>query len=240
MTEEKATKKWFPLESNPALMNSYVRELGFNTSLYEFVDVYSTEEWALAMIPHPVAAVIMLYPLTKVQEQYRREEKAVPTEGDQKVWFIKQRIGNACGTIGLLHSLFNVPEGIRSASIAPDSWLSKFYGVCPAGLSAVEKAERLEADDTIETLHDNATSNASNQTARGDRDDDVITHFVAFVHVGGGLYELDGRKEGPVHHGSSSETSVLQDSCKIIETFMKRDPEEMRFTILALAPKVSE
>lgn len=235
---DKATKKWFPLESNPALMNSYVQKLGFDTSLYEFVDVYSTEEWALEMIPQPIAALIMLYPITEVQETHRREEKVETINDESKVWFMKQRIGNACGTIGLLHSLLNVPEGLRGTSIAPDSWLSQFYGDCPPALSPLNKAERLEDDATIETLHDTATSDSSNQTARGERDDDVNTHFVALVHVEGGLYELDGRKEGPVFHGTSSEIRLLQDSCKVVETFMKRDPEEMRFTILALAPKM--
>jgi len=242
MTDAKegtTTKKWFPLESNPTLMNSYVQKLGFDTSHYEFVDVYSTEEWALSMIPQPVAAVIMLYPLTDVQEQHRRDEAAgVPENGDSKVWFIKQRIGNACGTIGLLHSLLNTPEGIKAASIVPDSWLSKFYQDCPLDRAPVSKAERLEEDSTIETLHDSATTDSSNQTLRGERDDDVITHFIALVHVDGGLYELDGRKKGPVYHGGTSEFSLLQDSCRIVETFMNRDPDEMRFTILALAPKM--
>ena len=31
---------------------------------------------------------------------------------NNNVWFIKQRIGNACGTIGLLHSLLNVPDSV--------------------------------------------------------------------------------------------------------------------------------
>jgi hypothetical protein len=29
----------------------------------------------------------------------------------------------------------------------------------------------------------------------------------------------------------------LEDACEVAENFMKRDPDEMRFTILALAPK---
>ena len=28
--------KWFPLESNPQLINKYIATLGFDTSLYEF------------------------------------------------------------------------------------------------------------------------------------------------------------------------------------------------------------
>lgn len=238
MTDNNTSSKrqrWFPLESNPSLMNSYIAKIGFDTSLYELTDVFSTESWALDMIPQPVAAVVMLYPLTDVQEEHRRSEQVSPAPDE--VWFMKQRIGNACGTIGLLHALLNTPEGLRTLSIRPDSWLHSFYQDCPAPLSPVAKAERLEGDSTIKTLHDKATSDESNQTSRGSLEDKVITHFVALVHVNGGLYELDGRKDGPVRHGDTTQETLLEDACKVVENFMKRDPDEMRFTILALAPK---
>jgi ubiquitin carboxyl-terminal hydrolase L3 len=65
-------------------------------------------------------------------------------------------------------------------------------------LTPTEKAERLERDSTIRALHDEATSDESNQTDRGSLEDQLNTHFVALVHVNGGLYELDGRKEGAI------------------------------------------
>lgn len=217
-------------------MNGYIDKLGFDTSIYELTDVFSTESWALDMVPQPVAAVLMLYPLTDVQEEHRRTENVATAP--EEVWFVKQRIGNACGTIGLLHALLNTPEGLKSISIRPNSWLDSFSHDCPAPLSPVSKAERLESDSTIKTLHDEATSDEANQTSRGSLDDEVITHFVALVHVNGGLYELDGRKDGPVRHGDTSQETLLKDACKVVETFMKRDPNEIRFTIMALAPKV--
>jgi ubiquitin carboxyl-terminal hydrolase L3 len=237
-SEEGATKKkkWFPLESNPELMNSYVQKLGFDTSIYSFVDVYSVESWALEMIPQPTAAVIMLYPLSDKQEAHRKDDSIVPLSDDSKVWFIKQRIGNACGTIGLLHALLNVPEGLRGASIDSKSWLGTFYDECPPALNPVTKAETLEANDTIEKLHDKATSDEANQTNRGNIDDQLTTHFIALVHVDGRLLELDGRKDGPVDHGKTSETTLLQDAAAVVQKFMSRDPDEVRFTILALAP----
>jgi len=227
-------QKWFPLESNPQLMNAYINRIGFDSSHYELIDVFSTESWALDMIPQPVAAVVMLYPLTDVQTEHAKTEE---TANDEDVWFVKQRIGNACGTIGLLHALMNAPEPLREVSIRPDSWLKSFSDDCPATLSPVAKAERLEGDSTIRTLHDKATSDESNQTSRGSLEDKLNTHFVALVHVNGGLYELDGRKDGPIRHGDTSQEKLLQDACKVVEKFMKRDPNEMRFTIMALAPK---
>jgi ubiquitin carboxyl-terminal hydrolase L3 len=236
MSSTPSTKqRWFPLESNPDLINKYIKGLGFDTSLYEFVDVFSTEDWALQMIPQPVVAVIMLYPLSEKQESCYDQDVLAMSDTD-KVWFIKQRIGNACGTIGLLHSLLNTPEPLRA--FAPDSWLHSFQDGCPNPLDPIAKAEMLEGDKKIATLHDQATSSEDNQTDRGNIEDKLTTHFVALVNVNNKLYELDGRKQGPVLHGDTTEMTMLQDACKVVKVFMDRDPGEMRFTILALAPKV--
>lgn len=226
-------------------MNAYVQKLGFDTDLYEFVDVISTDDWALDMIPQPVGAVIMLFPLTAKQLAHEKQTEAVKSTDDanQNVWFIRQRIGNACGTIGLLHVLLNTPEPL--CQFRPESWLETFQALT-VGKSPLEKAELLEGDSTIATLHDAATASEENATGRGDLDDDIITHFIALV---GGkdtndtgnndtiLYELDGRKPGPVPHGKTAPLTLLSDACAVIKEFMARDPDEIRFTILALAPK---
>jgi ubiquitin carboxyl-terminal hydrolase L3 len=220
-------QKWFPLESNPALINTYVQNLGFETSHFEFCDVFSTEDWALDMVPQPVAAVIMLYPLTDKQLAYK-DETEIPAKDAPHVWFTKQRIGNACGTIGLLHALLNAPEVVRSF-IKSSSWLASFHEDCPAPLDPIAKAERLEGDDKIATLHDQATSSEQNQTGRGNLDDQLITHFITLVCVGNRLYELDGRKSGPVDHGPTTPETLLKDSCKVVQAFMNRDPGELRY-----------
>jgi len=228
--------KWFPLESNPQLINNYIAKLGFDTSLYEFVDVFSTDDWAMDMIPQPVAAVIMLYPLSDKQEAFRSQDNLCTDMGED-VWFIKQRIGNACGTIGLLHSLLNAPAPLDT--FQPDSWLQTFQKECPKSLTPIQKAERLEADQQVAKLHDQATSSEENATSRGNIDDKVDTHFIALVCHKNQLYELDGRKDGPVLHGPTTQATLLKDACQVVKKFMARDPEEIKFTILALAPKGS-
>eukprot|EP00538_Stauroneis_constricta_P005120 CAMPEP_0119556574 /NCGR_PEP_ID=MMETSP1352-20130426/8466_1 /TAXON_ID=265584 /ORGANISM="Stauroneis constricta, Strain CCMP1120" /LENGTH=242 /DNA_ID=CAMNT_0007603547 /DNA_START=213 /DNA_END=941 /DNA_ORIENTATION=+ len=237
--DDDATKskkqRWFPLESNPSLINKYIQKLGFDTSLYEFVDVFSTEDWAIDMIPQPVAAVLMLYPLTETQLKAPRDDTIAAKEMEDKVWFIKQRIGNACGTIGLLHALLNAPEPLRM--FQDESWIKNFADDCPIPLSPTAKAEKLEGDAKIATLHDAATSSSENATSRGNIEDRVETHFIAVVCVDDKLYELDGRKDGPVYHGPTTQATLLKDACKVIKMFMERDPTEMRFTITALAPK---
>jgi ubiquitin carboxyl-terminal hydrolase L3 len=244
-------QKWFPLESNPVLMNRYICTMGWDVGQYHVVDVFSTEDWALEMIPQPVAAVLLLYPLTPVQLQHEKEEKlslaSNPTTPSNDVWFTKQRIGNACGTIGLLHAMLNVPNEIQYSLPQPliksDSWLRSFADATNTLTGSTEpvtpilRAELLENDNVIATLHDAATSSDENQTARGNLNDDVITHFIAFVSNNGTLYELDGRKGQPIAHGTCSASTLLSDACRVIqEQFMARDPNELRFTILALVP----
>jgi ubiquitin carboxyl-terminal hydrolase L3 len=245
-------QKWFPLESNPALMNQYMSSMGWDVDQYHIVDVFSTEEWALEMIPQPVAAVLLLYPLTAVQLQHEKEEQlslvSNPTPPSNDIWFTKQRIGNACGTIGLLHAMLNVPNVIQYSLPQPvirlDSWLQSFAsatntsaGAADDPITPLRRAEILESDNVIATLHDAAASSQENQTARGNLDDDVITHFIALVCQHGTLYELDGRKGQPIAHGATSTSTLLADACRVIqEQFMARDPNELRFTILALAP----
>jgi ubiquitin carboxyl-terminal hydrolase L3 len=228
-------KRWFPLESNPALINSYIEKLGYDTSLYEFVDVFSTEDWALDMIAQPVAAVLMLYPLTKQQTSNTADDVIATAAMQDKVWFTKQRIGNACGTIGLLHALLNLPEALKL--IQKDSWLEHYSNDCPIPLDPFAKAERLEVDSKIEKMHDEATSSETNATDRGSANEEVLTHFIALVCVDNTLYELDGRKKGPIDHGPTTQATLLQDAIVVVKKFMAKDPNEMRFTMTALAPK---
>lgn len=222
-------QRWFPLESNPDLVNDYVRKLGY-TQAYEFVDVFSTEEWALEMIAQPVQAVLLLYPLTKVQNEYRDSPESIVKDSSSDVWFIKQRIGNACGTIALLHALLNGPKEL----FVPDSWLAQFARATQTS-TPIDRAQQLEQDNQIAKHHDQATSSEQNATTRGCLDDNLITHFVALVEVNGKLYELDGRKEGPICHGPCQ--NLLKDGCAVVKKFMERDPDEVRFTIMALVPK---
>ena len=245
-TSKKSNKRWFPLESNPAALNHYILKLGFNTSLYSFVDVFSIDPESLSYIPPGCIGLVMLYPLTEVQEEHRQTEakqsaaaKAASgnDENDGVVWFIKQRIGNACGTIGILHTLANISSTMKEINIEQSSWLHTFFQSTPNSMSSIEKAEILESNDAIEKHHDESTSDTSlNQTSRGDIDDKVITHFVSIVNVKNEIYELDGRKEGPIHHGKTSEATFLYDGVEVVKKFMNRDPNEVRFTILALVP----
>ncbi|CAM9489076.1 unnamed protein product [Discosporangium mesarthrocarpum] len=229
-------KRWFPLESNPGVMNKYVEKMGWPIEKYRFVDVFSTEDWALGMVPQPVLGVMMLFPIKEATEKHRKEEAASLLASGQavkdKVYFMKQTVGNACGTVGLLHCTLNasISHGIE---LAKDSFLQRFLGKT-RGMSADQMARALHDEEELEVVHEEAAQEG--QSEQKDRDEKINTHFVCLTEVDGILYELDGRKEGPISHGPTSEATLLQDCCVVVKKFMDRDPGELRFTIVALAP----
>lgn len=53
-------------------------------------------------------------------------------------------------------------------------------------------------------------------------------------------FPSDGRKAFPINHGPSTADTLLEDACGVIRKFMERDPEEVKFTIVALAKTADE
>lgn len=228
-----AAKQWFPLESNPTVMNSYMRKLGLNTESYSFHDVFSTEDWALEMVPRPVLGLLMLFPISQGSEEHRKEEEQeIKTKGQvvsEKVYYMKQTIGNACGTVGLLHAVGNISSTYPDA-IRPGTYLDKFYSTTTT-MSPDSIAEYLEDDEELEETHVEAADEG--QSEQVEDANDVDNHFICFSHVDGCIYELDGRKAFPINHGACAEEEFLEHACKIVQGFMNRNPGDLRFTIVA-------
>jgi ubiquitin carboxyl-terminal hydrolase L3 len=109
-------------------MDTYMANLGLDIQQYSFQDVLATEDWALDMVPKPVLGVLMVYPIKESSEAYRHEEQErINRDGQHispSVYYMKQTVGNACGTVGLLHCIGNVQNKV---SIASGSYLDRFY-----------------------------------------------------------------------------------------------------------------
>ena len=228
-------KRWFPLESNPDVMNKYCQKLGFPAdSGYQFVDVLSTEDWGLGMVPKPVIAVVMLFPISEASEKHKAaEQAAIEADGQAcsaAVYHTKQTVGNACGTVGLIHAVAN---GCPAAGIELGGWFKDFLDKTRGLESSAARAAALEASQELDDAHGETAQEG--QSAVPDADTRVNTHFITFAGVDGHLYEFDGRKEQAINHGPTSTGTVLEDAAKVVRQFMSRDPEELRFTILALA-----
>ncbi|KAA3675413.1 ubiquitin carboxyl-terminal hydrolase L3 [Paragonimus westermani] len=92
-----AAMRWIPLEANP----EFIYNLGVKPA-WEFVDVYGLDPELLSMVPRPVLAVVLLYPLS----DSNTESLGKPVDSTD-VFLVKQTIDNACGTIALLHAVMN-------------------------------------------------------------------------------------------------------------------------------------
>ena len=64
----------------------------------------------------------------------------------QQVWYTRQTIGNACGTIGVLHAGGN---NLNEYSIDPNSWFGKFFNAT-RDMTPEQRATHLETDDSLE------------------------------------------------------------------------------------------
>jgi ubiquitin carboxyl-terminal hydrolase L3 len=107
---EAAKPRWLPLESNPEVMNKFVKNMGLSGD-YEFTDIFGMDPELLAMVPQPVAGVLLLFPIADNYSEFNAQQCEEAREKGQvvsnNVYFMKQTISNACGTIGLLHCLGN-------------------------------------------------------------------------------------------------------------------------------------
>lgn len=232
---ESTQPRWLPLESNPEVMNNYMGNLGVDMSVFEYTDVYGFEPDLLMMIPRPVVALVLLFPITENYEKFRlEEEEKIKKDGQvvsDEVYFTKQTVGNACGTVGIIHVVANNMERF---TFKEDSPLKDFIENTKS-LSPQEKAVKLGSHKGVTSCHSNSAQEG--QTKAPSVDTKIDLHFIALVKKDGHLYELDGRKPFPINHGKTSEETFLEDSAAVCQTFMKRDPDNYNFNMIALAQR---
>ncbi|KAK9275889.1 hypothetical protein L1049_023163 [Liquidambar formosana] len=227
--ESPSAKKWLPLEANPDVMNQFLWGLGIPLDEAECYDVYGLDEELLEMVPKPVLAVLFLYPITSQSEEERILQDSIKKEPSRSVYFMKQTVGNACGTVGLLHAVGNVTSEIK---LLEGSFLDRFFK-STASMDPLERAVFLENDREMEVAHSVAATAGETEAS-----DNVDTHFICFTCVDGELYELDGRRSGPISHGASSPGSLLQDAAKVIQGMIQKNPESINFNVIAISKKV--
>ncbi|XAR70514.1 Ubiquitinyl hydrolase 1 [Bertholletia excelsa] len=228
MAESPSAKRWLPLEANPEVMNQFLWGLGLPESEAECYDVYGLDEELLEMVPKLVLAVLFLYPMTAKTEEERILQDSVNQEPSNKVYFMKQTVGNACGTIGLLHALGNIISEIK---LSEGSFLDRFFK-STASMDPLERAAFLEKDREMELAHSLAATAGETEAS-----DNVDAHFICFSCVDGQLYELDGRRSAPILHGPSSPSSLLQDAAKVIQGIIQKNPDSINFNVIAISKK---
>ena len=222
-------------------MTTLLHNLGLSPTL-SFHDVFSiSDPDLLAFVPRPAHALLLVFPVSKTYETFRRDEDASKPDykrsgpGEEVIWY-KQTIGNACGLIGLLHSVSNGPA---RGYVTEGSELDGFIKAAE-GLGPVERARLIEESDALERAHQQAATGG--ETAVPGAVDYVDLHYVCFVKSGESLWELDGRRKGPLNRGSLGEgEDVLSERALDwgVRAFLEREEEagggDLRFGLIVLA-----
>jgi ubiquitin carboxyl-terminal hydrolase L3 len=107
-------------------------------------------------------------------------------------------------------------------------------------LSPNERAKVIEECEELEVAHKSAAS--LGDTPVPDADKDVDLHYVCFVksQTNNHLYELDGRRKGPLDRGDIGETGdvLSKEATSVIQKFLDREKEtgRLEFSLVALVP----
>lgn len=220
---------WLPLESNPEVLNEFALKLRASPS-HVFHDILGFDAELLAMVPAGCVAVLLLFPSDEMSAAKAAQLERLRGEGyapEPGLFFMRQFVGNACGTIATIHALCN-----NSFLIDPASDLGAFLET-----NRALDAEACGANLARAAFISAATSESAQggQTAAPEVGADVNHHFVAFVVHGGNVYELDGTKPWPINHGPVGEDGLLASAAEIIKKeFIAHVPDGM-FNAMALS-----
>jgi len=212
MAEVAPKAKWKTLESNPDVINQFIHSLGVPKE-WGFTDCFGLEGEALDFVPRPCLAVMFLYPTTSLKGDKAREKEDIETHGQnvsKKLYFVKQLVPNACGTIAVVHSIANNLDRISLEDKALHKFLEK-----TAANTAEERGELLGLDEGIAGAHE---LSAHKGQTRHDQVRASDFHFICFVEAEGALYEMDGGKAFPINHGPTSSATFVEDAARIVRT----------------------
>lgn len=229
-----------PLESNPAIFNDLSEKLGL-CSVLQFHDVYSlTDPDLVGLLPQPVYGIILLFPLTSNYESYRSQTdggKHYDNELIDRVNWFKQTINNGCGLYALLHILGNLPSDLIMTNSLLSSVLANYKSS-----NSDQQIKLIEDLESTIKLDDNY--GVKGQTQPPNPTDVVDLHFISFVKgKDNHLYELDGRRPGPIDLGLSvAEENILHDEnlIKKIQFYIENtdDANKHNFAMMAVGPSL--
>lgn len=231
------SKQVIPLESNPEIFNALAHKLGLSPVLL-FHDVYSiSDPDLLAFLPQPVIGVMMLFPITKNYEKYRTAQDAQATNDSKNVTWLKQTIGNGCGLYALLHLLSNLPSDFIVRDLVLDRMLLLQINQETSVSEAASLVEQLEQSIQLDSNY-----GSQGQTEAPPVGESVEFHFISYIKGRDNhLYELDGRRSGPVDLGESVEGAHILDDPKLVDKiqfYIDNTEESQRnnFALMAIAP----
>jgi len=227
-------------------MTALAHRLGLSATL-SFTDVYSlTDPDLISLVPRPCLALLFIAPETPELIQMRVDEDAdqlsyTGASADEPVVWFRQTIRNACGLIGLLHGVMN---GEAAEYIQPESVLQRMRkDVVP--LRPVDRAKLIYDSEALERAHAEAAQTGDTVAPDAMAYEDGHA-FIAYVKgKDGRLYELEGRRKGPIDRGMLGKEDVLSERAldmgpgRYVER-VSQGSKGLQFSCIALGPSLEE
>lgn len=215
---------WVPLESNPTVLTQFMRRLGVGKG-WAFADCLGLSSELLAFVAQPCLAVLFLFSSGKSFEPLGVSD-FVPED----LYFMKQLVGNACGSIAVLHALCN---NLDRLDYEKGGALDNFF-LSTISKTPDERGLALGLDEGIAGVHDDVSKKG--QTKADDHIKDNF-HFICFINKNEILFELDGTKSNAINHGATTEATFLSDVAKVIHNnFISKNPSDLFYSVITLGP----
>lgn len=226
-----------PLESNPQVFTELAHTLGLSPVL-GFHDVYSlTDPDLAAFLPQPVLALIVLFPISADYEVDRKVSPGPNLPKNPNILWFRQTIKNGCGLYALLHALSNLSGDF----IIEDLVLNKILLVNLSENISDERTSKL-IEQLEQTIQLDKNFGLKGQTEAPEADYDVQFHFITYVKGSDEhIYELDGRRDGPIDLGASDADESLLSNGKVAQRlrfYIDHTDEQDRdkFAVMAISP----
>jgi ubiquitin carboxyl-terminal hydrolase L5 len=236
--------EWTTIESDPAVFTSLVEQIGVKgVQVEELWDLSNLESLNRRFHLH---GLIFLF-------KYRTDIDATSAlavenvDAPESLFFASQVITNACATQAILGVLLNVEtfrnedggskdaEGKEREQTIGETLteLKQFTADFPPELKglALSNSEKIRAAHNTFARPEPIVDEGKRAAKNGDE----VYHFVAFVHHGGRMWELDGLKPKPVAYGECSKENWHEVAVPAIEErIQKYASDEISFNLLAV------
>lgn len=214
--------EWTTIESDPGVFTELMEKMGVQGVQME--EIYSLDSDSLGSLK-PIYGLIFLF-----KWQKETDDRPVDTEYEQRgIFYASQIINNACATQAIISVLMNRPQ----LQIGPELTQLRDF---TAGFPPDMKGLAIGNSDAIRSVHN---SFHPPQSIVPEKDEDEkggeAFHFIAYLPIAGGLYELDGLKPGPLRLAECSEDDWLDHAAAVInERIGRYASSEIRFNVMAL------
>lgn len=136
--------------------------------------------------------------------------------------------------MAILHTVSN-----NASRITPDSDFSSLLRDLKSK-GTPDRVKIIETSKLIDSAHQSVVEQG--QSSVIEADESVELHFVAFIksETNQHLYELDGRRKGPIDHGllSTEEDMLCSKALGVVKSFVAKasDAGDLNFSLCALGP----